>query len=201
MKRTLRWLTMVVLLLAPGCALRGESVAGMPAPTGYVSDFAGVLTPETSRAWKSYAPQVDQQAHAQIAVVTVEVDGPDERHSADQMPRLRSRSLRPRWKKVEGGDEGDRPRRAGDCVAEPAGSTGSKLATGWRGSCRMGRWETSGGRCSRYLHSGDYNQAIALGVREISQVIATDAGVTLAGLEGIETPARAARLLAAAGAG
>jgi uncharacterized protein len=41
-----------------------------------------------------------------------------------------------------------------------------------------------------YLHTNDYNQAIPLGVREIAQVIATDAGVTLAGLDGSEAPAR-----------
>jgi uncharacterized protein len=40
------------------------------------------------------------------------------------------------------------------------------------------------------LHTGDYNHGIALGVREISQVIAADAGVTLAGLDGSEAPAR-----------
>jgi uncharacterized protein len=41
-----------------------------------------------------------------------------------------------------------------------------------------------------YLHTNDYNQAIALGVRGISQVIATDAVVTLAGMDGSEAPAR-----------
>ena len=73
MLRTLRWLTIVVLLVAPGRALRGESVAGLPAhPTGYVNDYAGVLTPETKQSLEELCTEVDRQAHAQIAVVTVQ---------------------------------------------------------------------------------------------------------------------------------
>ena len=58
MLRTLRWLTIVVLLVAPGRALRGESVAGLPAPTGYVNDFAGVLTPETKQGLEELCTEV-----------------------------------------------------------------------------------------------------------------------------------------------
>ncbi len=75
MKRTLRWLTIVVLMVAAGRGLRGESVAGLPAPTGYVNDFAGVLTPETKQSLEELCTEVDQKAHAQIAVVTVREAG------------------------------------------------------------------------------------------------------------------------------
>jgi uncharacterized protein len=88
MKRTLRWLTIVLLLLAPGRAVSAETVAGLPAPTGYVNDFAGVLTPETRQGLEELCTEVDHQAHAQIAVVTVkklEAD-PMKGMSADQMP-------------------------------------------------------------------------------------------------------------------
>ena len=51
--------------------MRGESVATLPAPTGYVNDFAGVLSPETRQSLEDLCTQVDQRAHAQIAVVTV----------------------------------------------------------------------------------------------------------------------------------
>ncbi len=40
------------------------------------------------------------------------------------------------------------------------------------------------------LLAGDLNQGISLGVHEIATVISTDAGVTLAGLDGSEAPAR-----------
>ena len=60
---------MLLGVLVP--AMGGESVATLPAPTGYVNDFAGVLTPETRQSLEDLCTQVDQKAHAQIAVVTV----------------------------------------------------------------------------------------------------------------------------------
>jgi uncharacterized protein len=71
MLRIVRWLMFVVLVAGLAGAMRGETVAGLPAPTGYVNDFAGVLTPETRQSLEDLCTQVDQQAHAQIAVVTV----------------------------------------------------------------------------------------------------------------------------------
>ena len=71
MLRNLRWLILVVLAVVPVRAIRAEAVASLPDPSGYVSDFAGVLTPETKQALEDLCTQVDHNAHAQIAVVTV----------------------------------------------------------------------------------------------------------------------------------
>ncbi len=47
-------------------------------PTGYVNDFANVLTPETKAQIEDLCQQVDQKAHAQIALVTINtLDGSD----------------------------------------------------------------------------------------------------------------------------
>ena len=77
MLRSVRWLLFAVLLVVPAGVVRGETVAALPAPTGYVNDFAGVLTPETRQSLEDLCTQVDQQAHAQIAVVTVKSMDPD----------------------------------------------------------------------------------------------------------------------------
>ena len=54
----------------------GERVQDLPKPTNYVSDFAGVLSPETVTSLNRLCAQVDRQAHAQIAVVTIKsLDG------------------------------------------------------------------------------------------------------------------------------
>ena len=53
------------------CPARAESVQSLPQPTNYVSDFAGVLSPDTQTALNALCAQVDRQAHAQIAVVTI----------------------------------------------------------------------------------------------------------------------------------
>ncbi|MGH9617307.1 MAG: TPM domain-containing protein, partial [Acidobacteriaceae bacterium] len=46
-------------------------------PTGYVNDFAGVLSPQTRSNLETLCTEVDQQAHAQIAVVTINTTGDD----------------------------------------------------------------------------------------------------------------------------
>src|SRR5260370_16384077 len=66
-----RWLAVVLLIFAPSVVLTAESVSSLPAPTGYVNDFAGVLSPSTKLNLENLCTQVDRQAHAQIAVVTI----------------------------------------------------------------------------------------------------------------------------------
>ena len=47
-------------------------------PTGYVNDFAHVIAPNTAAQMEDICRQIDQQAHAQIAVVTINsLDGAD----------------------------------------------------------------------------------------------------------------------------
>jgi uncharacterized protein len=192
MKRTLRWLTIVVLMVAAGRGLPGESVAGLPAPTGYVNDFAGVLTPETKQSLEELCTEVDRQAHAQIAVVTVqklEAD-PMKGMSADQMPAPSieefTTALEDKWKVgAKGTDRGVLL-----IVSLDPRKYRIEVGYGLEGILPDGKVGDIGREMQPYLHTNDYNQAIALGVREISQVIATDAGVTLAGLDGSEAPAR-----------
>jgi uncharacterized protein len=192
MKRTLRWLTIVVLMVAAGRGLPGESVAGLPAPTGYVNDFAGVLTPETKQSLEELCTEVDQKAHAQIAVVTVqklEAD-PMKGMSADQMPAPSieefTTALEDKWKVGAKGTD------RGVLVIVSLGPRKYRIEVGYglEGILPDGKVGDIGREMQPYLHTNDYNQAIALGVRGISQVIATDAGVTLAGLDGSEAPAR-----------
>jgi uncharacterized protein len=92
MKYISRWLVVVLLLLAPSGLLTAESVSSLPAPTGYVNDFAGVLSPATKQSVEDLCTQVDRQAHAQIAVVTVKtIDG-------DQSIEEFATALEDKWK-------------------------------------------------------------------------------------------------------
>jgi uncharacterized protein len=194
MKRTLRWLTIVVLMVAAGRGLPGESVAGLPAPTGYVNDFAGVLTPETKQSLEELCTEVDQKAHAQIAVVTVqklEAD-PMKGMSADQMPAPTVEEfavkLEEKWKVgAKGTDRGV----LAIFVMIPAPVHGRiEVGYGLEGILPDGKVGDIGREMKPVLLAGDLNQGISLGVHEIAAVIATDAGVTLAGLDGSEAPAR-----------
>src|SRR6201996_8480709 len=71
MKYFSRWLAIVLLTFAPSLVVTAESVNSLPAPTGYINDFAGVLSPSTKSSLEDLCTQVDRQAHAQIAVVTI----------------------------------------------------------------------------------------------------------------------------------
>src|SRR5689334_1189271 len=61
------------VLLAVQLLIAVTALAQMPKekPAGYVSDFAGVLSGNVRQRIESLATELDQKAHAQIAVVTV----------------------------------------------------------------------------------------------------------------------------------
>ena len=58
----------VVLLL--GC-LEGRAQFPTEKPKGYVSDFAGVLSPATRQQLEALCKELDEKAKAQLAIVTV----------------------------------------------------------------------------------------------------------------------------------
>ena len=169
MKHFARWLALVVLLLAPSAVLTAESVSTLPAPTGYVNDFAGVLTPTTRANVENLCTQVDRQAHAQIAVVTINtIDG-------DQSIEEFATALEDKWKVgAKGTDRGVlmlfvmKPRRGR-----------IEVGYGLEGILNDAKVGDIGRSMVPAAQQGDYNTAIPLGVRQIAQVIATDAGVTL----------------------
>ncbi len=48
------------------------SVASLPAPTGYVSDFAHVVDPEQKQLLESFCTKVEQELGVQLALVTID---------------------------------------------------------------------------------------------------------------------------------
>src|SRR5580692_10099420 len=164
-----RWLAVVLLVFAPSAVLTAESVSRLPAPTGYVNDFAGVLSPSTKYNLENLCTQVDRQAHAQIAVVTVKtIDG-------DESIEEFATALEDKWKVgAKGTDRGVlmlfvmTPRRGR-----------IEVGYGLEGVLNDAKVGDIGRSMVPAAQQGDYNTAIPLGVRQIAQVIATDAGVSL----------------------
>jgi len=169
MKRISRWLAIVVLLLSPVGFLTAETVASLPAPAGYVNDFAGVLSPATVESVDALCTQVDRQAHAQIAVVTIKtIDG-------DQSIEEFATALEEKWKVgAKGTDRGVlmllvmQPRRGR-----------IEVGYGLEGILNDAKVGDIGRAMAPYARQGDYNRAVALGVRQLAQIIAADANVTL----------------------
>lgn len=169
MKHLSRWLAVVVLFLAPSVLSSAESVSTLPSPTGYVSDFAGVLSPSTKQNVEALCTQVDRQAHAQIAVVTVKtLDG-------DQSIEEFATALEDKWKiGPKGTDRGVlmllvmSPRRGR-----------IEVGYGLEGILNDAKAGDILRSMIPYTQQGDYNAAVPRGVGQIAQIIATDAGVTL----------------------
>jgi uncharacterized protein len=71
MARLLQRTLIFLLFFGCGATLLAERVKDLPAPQNYVSDFANVISPQTALGLDQLCSQVDHQAHAQIAVITV----------------------------------------------------------------------------------------------------------------------------------
>jgi uncharacterized protein len=170
MKRPRRLALVVVLLAGLLGVLHAETVARLPAPTGYVNDFAGVLNPQTKLNLEDLCKQVDQKAHAQIAVVTVKtIDG-------DQSIEEFATALEDKWK--VGAKGTDRGLLMLFVMSPRKGRI--EVGYGLEGILNDAKVGDIGRSMVPAAQAGDYNIAIPLGVQQIAQVIATDAGVTLA---------------------
>ena len=164
-----RWLAVVLLIFAPSVVLTAESVSSLPAPTGYVSDFAGVLSPSTKASLENLCFQVDRQAHAQIAVVTIKTLDGDQ--SIDEF----ATALEDKWKVGPKGSD------RGVLVLFSMSPRKYRIEVGYglEGILNDAKVGDIGRTMVPAASQGDFNTAIPLGVQQIAQVIATDAGVTL----------------------
>ncbi|HZY73344.1 MAG TPA: TPM domain-containing protein [Edaphobacter sp.] len=169
MKPMFRWLAIVFLVLSPAAVLMAETVDSLPAPTGYVNDFAGVLSPATVQSVDDLCAAVDRQAHAQIAVVTIKkIDG-------DQSIEEFATALEDKWKVgTKGTDRGVlmllvmNPRRGR-----------IEVGYGLEGILNDAKVGDIGRSMVPAAQQGDYDRAVPLGVGQIARIIAADAGVTL----------------------
>lgn len=144
-----------------------EPIASLQ-PTGYVNDFAGVLSPATRSQLEALCKQVDQQAHAQIAVVTVRTTGDDP--IDDYAVRLEEK-----WKVgPKGSDRGILL-----LLATDDHKYRFEVGYGLEGILPDGRVGDIGRQMVPYLRQNDYDSAVTLGVQSVAQVIANDAHITL----------------------
>ncbi|MCL2659692.1 MAG: TPM domain-containing protein [Acidobacteriaceae bacterium] len=169
MKLLQRWLCAVLVLIAVTGFAAAETVASLPAPTGYVNDFAGVLRPDVRQSLEDLLAQVDQKAQAQIAVVTIKT------LDNDQSIEEFATELEDKWKVGNKDDRGVlmivvlNPRRGR-----------IEVGYGLEGILNDARAGDILRSMTPAVRQGDFNTAIPLGARQIAAVIAQDAGVTLA---------------------
>lgn len=175
MKRISRWLAVVVLLLVPSAFLPAESVNTLPSPTGYVNDFAGVLSPSTKQNLEDLCTQVDRKAQAQIAVVTIKsLDG-------DQSIEEFTTALEDKWKVGAKGTD----RSVILVFSLSPRKYRIEVGYGLEGILNDAKVGDVGRAMRPYLVQNDFNSGIPLAVQQIAGVIAADAGITLTGAQPI----------------
>ena len=145
-----------------------QAVKDLPKPTDYVSDDAHVMSPQVIDQLNHLCGEVDHEAHAQIAVVTIDTlsGEPIEQYAVE---------LEDAWKVgPKGSDRGvivllalkDRRR-----FIYPT--------YGLEGILPDGKVGDIGRQMVPMLRNNDFDGAVTLAVDEISQIIAQDAGVKL----------------------
>jgi len=159
------WIT---LAFALGTAA-AEPVSKLRA-ADYVNDFAHVLDPNTVSQLDSICQQIDQKAHAQIAVVTVQsLDGSDiESYAVD---------LFKQW------GIGSKSTDRGVLILFATEDRRYRVEVGYGLESILpdGKVGGFGREAVPLLKQGDYNGAVQLLTLRVTQVIAEDAGIQLTG--------------------
>ncbi len=157
------------LLFALAFALSAEPISQLK-PTDYVNDFAHVLDQNTIAQLDNICQQIDQKAHAQIAVVTIKsLDGSDiESYAVD---------LFKKW------GIGSKATDRGVLIllATQDRHYRTEVGYGLEPILPDGKVGGFGREAVPLLKRNDYNGAVALMTTRVADVIAQDAGIQLTG--------------------
>jgi uncharacterized protein len=174
----LPYLAVLWIFLVSAAQIFAEPIASLQ-PHNYVNDFAGVLDASTQARLNALCQQVDQKAHAQIAVVTVKtLDGQD----IDEY----THALYQKW--GVGAKKTDR----GVLILLAIQDRKRSIHTGYGVEPILpdGKVGGFGREAVPLLQSGDYNGAVTLLTMRVASVIAQDAGVTLDNQPRVAAPRR-----------
>jgi len=141
-------------------------------PTNYVNDFAHVLSDQTVAELNDTCQQIDQKAHAQIAVVTINtLDGSDVEGYANALYR--------QW------GVGSKATNRGVLILLAVQDRKYRIEAGYGLEPILpdGKVGGFGREAVPLLKQNDYNAAVKLMTLRVAEVIAQDAGVQLTGAQ------------------
>jgi len=178
MIRRARFSVVILILLWAAVWAAAEPIASLH-PSNYVNDFAGVLDAATQARLNNLCLQVDQKAHAQIAVVTVKsLDGQDVVSYAV--------ALYQKWGiGAKGKDRG-----VLILLATQDRKYWITVGYGLEPILPDGKVGGFGREAVPILKTGNYGAAATLMTSRVASVIAQDAGVTLDNQPRIAAPRR-----------
>jgi len=167
--RFLQSIRVAILLLTLPLLLPAEPVSQLR-PTDYVNDFAHVLDPTTIAQLDDICQQIEQKAHAQIAVVTINsLDGSDiENYAVD---------LYKKW------GIGDKAKAHGVLILLAVQDRKYRIEVGYglEPILTDGKVGSIGREAVPLLKQNDYGGAVSLLTSRVADVIARDAGIELTG--------------------
>lgn len=163
-------LALVVLITASPAHAQSQAPSDYK-PQGYVNDFANVLSPAARQQLTALCTEVDQKAHAQIAVVTVP--------TTNGQPIVDyTFNLATKW--------GVGPKQSNRGILILFAVNDHKYWTqvgyGLEPILPDGKVGGFGREAVPILRQGNYDAAVLLMTRRIADVIAQDAGVALSGV-------------------
>ncbi len=168
MTEVFKRVSLLLLLLAGPLPGRAQAVKDLPRPTNYVSDFARVLSAATVQQLNVLCGELDHEAKAQFAIVTVKTTNGDA--ISDYAVELEEA-----WK------VGPKGSNRGVILLLATQDRKYWINTGYglEGILPDSRVGQIGRAMVPYLRSNDYDQAVTSAASSIAQIIAQDANVTL----------------------
>lgn len=168
LRTSVRAVAVLALAVCFAPAARTQAVKDLPRPTDYVSDDAHVMSQNVIYQIDRLCGEVDHEAHAQIAVVTVNTTNgePIQQYAVE---------LEDAWKVGPKGTD------RGVIVLLAVKDRKRWIATGYglEGILPDGKVGEIGRQMVPMLRANDFDGAVTLAVDEISQIIAQDAGIQL----------------------
>ena len=169
----------ISLAFAP--AASAEKVASLPAPRGYVDDYAGVLSESARTELEALCRDLHDQTKAQVFFVTVKT-------TEGQPVERFSNELFAKWKIGEKKTD----RGVLLLLATADHKRWIEVGYGFEGILNDAKAGDIGREMVPALKASNYDDAARIGVRDVSRIIAEDSHVSLAGLDPDGAPAEAA---------
>jgi uncharacterized protein len=166
-KRTIQMTVLLAALLGLCLTARAEKVSQLK-PQGFVSDFAGVINPETKQQLTALCQEVNEKAKAQLAIVTI--------HTTGGVPvDAFSIALAQHW------GIGPRKNDRGVMILLVVNDHRYRIEVGYglEGILPDGKVGRFGREAVPLLRAGNYNGALLLMARRVADTIAAARGVKL----------------------
>ena len=165
--RNLRCISVALLFIAALSAF-AEKVSTTPAPTGYINDYAGVLTAPAKSELEDLCRDLHDKTKAQLFVVTIKtLEGESVETFANQLFH--------KWK------IGEKKTDRGLLVLLAINDHQRRIevGTGFEGLINDAKAGDIGREMVPDLKASDYDGAVRIGVDRLAQIVAADSNVTL----------------------